>query len=288
MIASPRLVLTASPADQDSIHGDDSIAPRIAACLQRIREGKPGQPHDHCEITVVETIPAHCGFGSGTQLALAVARLESTLSNEAPPSLETLARRVQRGLRSAVGLHGFEQGGFLVDGGRWEPDQLGTLISRVEFPARWRFVLASPKTGSGLSGTAEQAAFAKQPPMPTTLTAELCRIVLMDWLPAVIEANFTRCSDAMYYYGHSVGEFFSPTQGGVFAHSRIAEWAATVRRQGIRGVAQTSWGPTIAALCESEQQALQLQADFRNSAAWSDCSFDVVQPLNHGATIGIS
>lgn len=288
MIADPRLVLTAKSSDKDHIHGDANVARRIAEFLKRIRESKPAQVHTPCEITIRQTIPAHCGYGSGTQLALAVARLESTLSHEPTPSLETLARRVQRGLRSAIGLHGFEQGGFLVDGGRWEPDQLGTLISRVSFPSEWRFVLAFPRTGSGLSGTAEQAAFAKQPPMSRELTAELCRIVLMDWLPAVIEANFQRCSDAMYAYGHAVGEFFSPTQGGVFAHPRIAEWATTIRRQGIHGVAQTSWGPTIAALCENEQQAQQLAADFRQSSSWSDCSFDVVMPLNHGATMAVS
>ena len=288
MIASPRTVLTARAATADQIHGDDPSTLRVAEFLRRIREAQPDHEHVPCKFCITEAIPSHCGFGSGTQLGLAVARAVSLVENEPDPSLETLARRVQRGLRSAIGLHGFARGGFLIDGGRWESKQLGTLVSRVEFPGEWRFVLAAPRTATGLSGAAEQSAFARQPPMPVSLTAELCRLVLMDWRPSVIEAGFERCSESLYNYGHAVGEFFAPTQGGVFAHPRMAEWASLIRRRGIRGVAQTSWGPTLAALCVSDDQAQILQRDFSNDAAWKDCSFDVVTPLNDGATVRVS
>ncbi|MEI8020750.1 MAG: hypothetical protein WCH39_21280, partial [Schlesneria sp.] len=118
--------------------------------------------------------------------------------------------------------------------------------------------------------------------------AELCRIVLMEWLPAVIEADFARCGDSMFEYGKVVGEFFSPTQGGVFAHPRMYEWADTVRQRGISGVAQTSWGPTLAALCSSDAMAQQLHRDFAGDATWNDCSFHVVSPLNRGAIVNVS
>ena len=313
MIDHPRTVIAATNAPVDLVRGDDSTTKRVMEFLQRIRKAIPDQYRVPCEIDVKETIPAHYGFGSGTQLGLAVALAMSIVAKEPTPfleeldvvcganvssvhravapgkplaaALEVLAHRVGRGLRSAIGLHGFQQGGFLVDGGRPESNKLGTLVTRVEFPSDWRFVLASPKQAIGLSGDAEQSAFARQKAMPRHLTGELCRIVLMEWLPSVIEADFARCGDSMFEYGKAVGEFFSPTQGGVFAHPRMAEWAEKVRQRGIRGVAQTSWGPTLAALCSSDAMARQLHSDFTKDSAWNDCSFHVVSPLNRGAAI---
>ena len=285
MIESPGLELTAQFAKTDSVNGDPETVRRIGEFLGRIRSEVCQEQRSAYEITVGRSIPFHRGFGSGTQLGLAVAKAVSTLTNEPRPILATLARRVGRGLRSAIGLYGFDSGGFLVDGGRAEANRLGTLVARVDFPSAWRFVLAMPKAAAGLSGAAEQSAFAKQPPMPASLTGELCRIVLMDWLPAVIEADLEQCSDSMYQFGHAVGEFFSPAQGGVFAHPRMSEWARMIRSRGIRGVAQTSWGPTLAALCVDETAAQQLQQDFANDPNWSDCTFEVVSARNRGASV---
>lgn len=284
MIDSPGLEFTVRQAATDSFIGETDSIRRIRKFVDQLRTDSQ-QFKSQLEITVSRSIPAHCGFGSGTQLGLAVAKALSVLSNESPPPPEVLARRVGRGLRSAVGLHGFVHGGFLVDGGRPESNRLGTLVSRIDFPAEWRFVLAQPQKIAGLSGEAEQSAFERQPPMPNSLTGELCRLVLMDWLPAVIETDFNRTSQAIYQFGHAVGEFFSPAQGGVFAHPRMATWANLIRSRGIEGVAQTSWGPTLAALCDSTISATQLQQDFAIDSNWSDCTFEVVSPRNCGATI---
>ena len=289
MIDFPRTVLTASSASTDLVRGiDESTTKRVTEFLDRVRKVIPDHKRFPCEIDVKETIPSHCGFGSGTQLGLAVALAMSIVGEPPVADLEELAIRVGRGLRSAVGLYGFQQGGFLVDGGRVESNKLGTLVSRIDFPADWRFVLASPQRAIGLSGEAEQTAFARQSAMPRQLTAELCRIVLMEWLPSVIEGDFDRCSESMFEYGKAVGEFFSPTQGGVFAHPRMATWAGKVRQHGICGVAQTSWGPTLAALCSSDAMAKQLLGDFSGDSTWNDCSFQIVSPLNRGANVKVS
>lgn len=285
MIEAPRISMNASVSTENSIRGEPAVVRRVNAFLQQIRQAAPEIDWPPFDITVSESIPSHCGFGSGTQLGLAVARVTSILCEETAPSLATLARRVGRGFRSAIGLYGFDRGGFLVDGGRVDAACLGTLVARVDFPSDWRFVLAAPRATAGLSGEAEQSAFAHQPPMPVGLTAELCRIVLMDWLPAVIEANFDRCSEALSAFGNAVGNFFAHAQGGTFAHPRMADWAGRIQQRGIRGVAQTSWGPTLAAFCPNQATADELQRDFVQDSAWSDCWFQVVAPLNRGATV---
>lgn len=287
MISAPGYVVTARTAERDSFVGDEASVARVAKFVRRIREASTdGEKVSPYEIEVREAIPSHSGLGSGTQLGLAVARALSELSGERGVSVETLARRAGRGLRSAIGLHGFARGGFLVDGGRADQrDQLGTLVARYEFPPEWRLVLASPPQSRGLSGDAELRAFASQPPMSSVLTGELCRIALMDWMPAVIEADFARVSTAMYEFGLAVGHFFEPVQGGVFAHPRMARLVERLRARGIHGIAQTSWGPTLAVLCAGDAEAHQLANDFAHGGDWSDCTFRVVEPLNRGASV---
>ena len=91
-------------------------------------------------VVIEQTIPAHAGLGSGTQLALALgvgaARLAgSTCRRIRWRSSCSVARR------SGIGLGAFEQGGFLVDGGRGADGLPPPLISRLAFPAEWRLLL---------------------------------------------------------------------------------------------------------------------------------------------------
>ncbi|HEY4261924.1 MAG TPA: hypothetical protein VGM98_17265, partial [Schlesneria sp.] len=277
-------VLTAERADRDRCEGiDETACARVLEFIRRIRESCVEIPA--IRVTMSASIPSHAGLGSGTQLALAVARAISELNGETSIESSTLARRVERGRRSAIGLHGFDSGGFLVDGGRVGSGQLGTLVSRIEFPPQWRLILVTASQAKGLCGVEELKAFASQPPMPLSLTSELCRIALMEWMPALIEADFVRTSNAMYEFGLGVGQFFAPIQGGVFADPKIGELAVEVRRRGFAGVAQTSWGPTSCILCESDSSARELVNDLSSDAKWGGCQFAITQPLNCGASV---
>lgn len=287
MVASPGYALAAQPGDCDRCEGiDEAACARVLEFIRRIRESCGALPS--IRVTLSASIPSHAGLGSGTQLALAVARAASELNGETNVDSSTLARRVGRGQRSAIGLHGFDRGGFLVDGGRVGSEQLGTLVSRIEFPAPWRLILVTTSQGKGLCGVEELKAFASQPPMPSALTSELCRIALMEWMPALIEADFNRASNAMYEFGLGVGQFFSPVQGGVFADPQIGELADEVRRRGFAGVAQTSWGPTSCILCDSESSARHLVKELSSDARWSGCLFAITEPLNRGATVEVA
>lgn len=301
MISAPGVIVTVRTAECDRFEGDETSRSRVVPLVSRVREAMfdaanndVNQPNlaaqlrsqiGCCATEVRAVIPPHSGLGSGTQLGLAVARAFSELAGERAISVETLAQRSGRGLRSAIGLHGFERGGFLVDGGRADQRTvLGTLVARYELPSDWRLVLASPSESQGLSGADEQQAFATHRPMPVELTGELCRIALMDWLPALVEADFRRFSEAMHEFGVRVGQFFSDVQGGVFAHPRMALLAKQLRARGVQGLAQTSWGPTLALLCSSPREATRLASDLQSDARWSDTNLQIVEPLNRGAT----
>src|SRR5207248_2329016 len=68
------------------------------------------------------SIPPHAGLGSGTQLALAVARAIAELCG-LPTDVMSLAHAVDRGRRSGVGTWTFAYGGFVLEGGRAAGDR---------------------------------------------------------------------------------------------------------------------------------------------------------------------
>ena len=263
---------------------------RVAALLSRLRSLNPDRiTRQPLRIEIQKAPAAHAGLGSGTQLGMAVAKAVSLLSEEQNLPAAELASRAGRGARSALGLYGFQYGGLLVEGGKLAPQAISPLVARVEFPAEWRFVLVRPRGAAGISGSEELNGFSQLAPMPVSLSDRLCRIALTEILPAVVEHDFSQTSDAIGRFGRLVGEYFAPAQGGVFADDRMHRLAQTLAARDIRGVGQTSWGPTLFILCPSAAFAQDLTADLMSDLAakitGTDCEFTIAAPLNRGATI---
>ena len=289
MIDSPGVKLTASPASHDEVLGPDFLTDRIQNTIAtyRNRVSAEHQPPP-CRVEIEDFIPPHQGLGSGTQLALAVGKALSLCADEGDLPATELARRVNRGARSALGIYGFEQGGFLIDGGKREREQIGTLVCRIEFPADWRILLITPATDAGLSGTDELHAFDRLAGMPEQATNRLCRLLVMELLPAIVEHKYSEAAEAIYQFGQEVGGYFEPVQGGRFASRQMAELASSLRSRGIPGVGQSSWGPTLFALQESQTAAETLAGELQNESKWDDCKIQISRPRNHGASITVT
>ena len=129
------------------------------------------------------------GLGSGTQLALAIARALADLHGfdaDAP----ALARVMGRARRSAIGTWTFAGGGLVVEGGRRVgQDESAPLLARLPFPPSWRCVVAVPHARAGVSGAAETQAFAQLAPPPDGDVERVAYLVLMSLLPALVEAD---------------------------------------------------------------------------------------------------
>ena len=226
----------------------------------------------------------HAGFGTGTQLSLAVA---SVLARREPapwPTETEIAQRCGRGRRSAIGLHGFAQGGFLVDAGQAGQGALGELAVRLPVPEAWRIVILRPRdSGPGLHGAKELAAFEALSPMAPALTDRLCRLTLMEILPALQTGDCLAFGTAVAEYGRAIGNYFAPVQGGVFADPRVRELDRQWPELGQRLV-QSSWGPAVVTFAPTELTALHLRQEIidRSGSHWQ---IDVASPLNEGATI---
>jgi len=286
MIDSPGFELSAELSHQSSCTAPVPFEDRVDGFVRCYWENGPeGRRQASCRWHLTRVIPSHLGLGSGTQLGMAVAQALSMLAGDDRSHPVTLAQKVGRGLRSSVGIHGFGQGGFIIDAGKTAQDSIGTLHSRIDFPEHWRFVLAAPRGISGLSGDAELKAFAQLPPMANSTTNRLWDILQAELLPGITASEFAACAEALYRYGQIAGEYFAPLQNGVYADPLMARLADHLRREGWQGVGQSSWGPTIFALCRSLEEAESLRDSLAGDARWQTCEFRIAAPMNTGAIV---
>lgn len=289
MIDEPGCRLSVMETATDQVVASDELAPRLIEWRNRYRERCPVDYRPAaCSINVDQAIPGHSGLGSGTQTALALAAALARFGGENDVPAIELARRVGRGLRSALGIHGFDQGGFLVEAGKQKPDEISPLIKRVAVPDDWCLLLIAPRDHRGISGETERAAFAKLAPMAVAMTDRLCRITLMELIPAIQDGDFERFSESLFEFGRLNGEYFAPIQGGCFADSRMSEIAAHMRSTGCRGVGQSSWGPTLFALCRNELDAVERQRELRSVTEPASVDCRIAKPLNSGASVVIT
>jgi beta-RFAP synthase len=235
-------------------------------------------------ITISQTCPEHVGLGSGTQLGLAVAAALAHLHG-LPLGARALAMAIERRARSGIGIGAFERGGFVVDGGRKTSMEPATVITRLEFPSDWRFLLVLDPARQGLHGPAESAAFAALPKFNDALAGELCRRLMLQLLPGIIERDFAAVSDALGEIQRRLGEYFSPTQNGAYSSQAVAEAMEHLSRAGLTGLGQSSWGPTGFALADSAERADALVADFARRGVHGELEFRVVGARNRGADI---
>lgn len=266
------------PAAQASARGPQ--AERAADCLHRLAAALD---IGGAEVVVEEAIPAHAGLGSGTQMALAAGcALSEALGLGLSP--REIAHLLDRGARSGIGVAAFEQGGFVVDGGRGRSDAPPPLVSRLPFPAHWRILLILDHGVRGLHGAAEVAAFRDLPPFPPEQAARMARLTLMQILPALAEADLEPFGRGVGELQRTVGDHFAPAQGGRYASPRVARALAFLEAQGICCVGQSSWGPTGFAIVDSAQRALALERALREHLG-GECPLElrIVQGSNRGA-----
>lgn len=280
-ISGVATMVAVESAERLTVQGEEAKRVEKIARLLLAHHGETGG----LRLTVTEAIPAHVGLGSGTQLALAVG---TALARHFQWNLDSrgIARITERGARSGIGIGAFDSGGFLVDGGRIGRVEAPRIVARLPFPSMWRVMLIFDQRSHGIHGDHELAAFEELPEFPAGTSAELCRLTLMQALPALLDRDMAGFGHAIGALQKLVGDYFAPAQGGRFASAAVTEVLEWLEKEGIAGVGQSSWGPTGFAVFASETQAHNLlraaQARWGES---SHLSFTLVSGLNHGGEI---
>ena len=118
------------------------------------------------------------------------------------------------------------------------------------------------RDAAGLHGDAEKQAFASLPPVPREISAELSRVALMELWPAAVEGRFAAFSDALLRYGLLAGKPFEQASSCLPYARTMAQLIESLQAWGVRGCAQSSWGPTVMACCESAAAADAVVSQF--------------------------
>src|SRR5262245_65220993 len=92
------------------------LAPRALEFARQAVESLPARERRPFHISMETAPEEHTGLGVGTQLGLAVAMAVAIECGHSDWPAAELAVRIGRGERSAIGVHGFERGGLIVEG----------------------------------------------------------------------------------------------------------------------------------------------------------------------------
>ncbi len=213
------------------------------------------------KFTVKSAFPPHSGLGSGTQLSLAVAKLITSINDLDIKALD-LAKIVGRGGTSGIGVESFENGGFIIDGGHKSSEKYGFLpssasgatpppiLARYDFPEDWKIILVIPDVERGVSGADEVDAFQTYCPIPLGEVEQLSHLMLMQLMPSVLESDLDTFGEAVNKI-QSIG--FKRIENKL-QNPYIAEVMENLRIAGAAGVGMSSFGPTIFAVTDTNEE----------------------------------
>uniref|UniRef100_A0A7C4BDF1 Beta-ribofuranosylaminobenzene 5'-phosphate synthase n=1 Tax=Ignisphaera aggregans TaxID=334771 RepID=A0A7C4BDF1_9CREN len=249
-------------------------------------------------IEVVSAIPRHVGLGSTTQTVLAIAYALSKLQGLGY-GVRGIAVKLCRGRDSGVGIAAFESGGFVVDSGRRVTEGRVACPSSVEdlpqpvfqapLPKKWSFLIFTPKKKRGLDEVSERRALDTPIELPRDTQFELYKLVFLHMIPSVLRRDAETFGKALTKLQFIVGEYFSKYQGGVFCCEEAETIVKTMLRHGVKGVGQSSWGPTVYGLVEGHTTAKRLcekvLRDLRSEGV--EVEYMIAKARNKGAEVAV-
>lgn len=285
MIQEPGIVIEACRAETNVVHlpQNPSLQQRAENVLRSVVSAL--EIPFAVELRFNQTPAEHVGLGTGTQLCLSIAKAVAMLAGREEP-IERLAAWTGRGKRSAIGIHGFQQGGLLVDGGKTTSERLAPILHRQRFPD-WPIVLIRPERGTGTHGDQEQQAITCHPTIDTAVYDRLARL-LLDLLGAVADVAYEDFGEALYAYNRLAGECFRFAQGGIYAHPLLERLVENVRSCQVPAVGQSSWGPTLFAICPDNARANELVETLSRQNLDIPLEILVTRACNQGAAVTVN
>ena len=248
-VEEPNLILEAKPSDGMRITGGDDA---VNSLVKRVLIHYNIEPE--IEIEIKERIPSHVGLGSGTQLSLALGTAITKIHG-IDADINDLARIAGRGSLSGIGIAAFEHGGFIVDAGQRvnSKGEIPPVIFRQPFPEDWEFIIAIPKTEGKIYGPEEKEAFKRIIPAPAGISADICRLLQVKLLPALIEKNIEEFGHSLTDIDRKVGLFFKDIQDGIYGERVSKQLVEFLLDNDFHGAGQSSWGPSVYTLAESKE-----------------------------------
>lgn len=198
-----------------------------------------------------------------------------------------LARLSGRGKRSAVGLHGFLFGGLVQDLGQspggHEPPQRTFGTRSCAFPNAWPIVLLLSTEGGDMCGAVEEQLMCQAGAAPNGQRGAM--LALSDvCMSAAARTDFQQFAESLERYMDIAATLFASVQAGPYRNERIAQRVALAQRAGLRGVGQSSWGPTVFGFADNHASAEQVARDLRAQLRTESVEVIVTRAANQGAS----
>jgi predicted sugar kinase len=260
-----------------------------------------------CQVDVIEPLAMHHGLGAGTQLACAVAvgqslveqvldgrsstafngaqdlgewqPISATLADLEPSRLAELSGR---GLRSAIGLVGFIHAGFILDRGYHAGATARSVTAeRVDWPEAWRAVLLVPRATQVISGEQEASLLHEIGRFPNPHRPRMLQLATEALDAARNLTDFRSCMQALEDYMFLAGELFKEQQGGLYNGPQVAQAVEQAKQADLRGVGQSSWGPTVFGFAPDQAAAERAAERLRQNAELA--AIVITQPATSGA-----
>ena len=164
-------------------------------------------------------------------------------------------------------------------------DRIETTL-RADFPEDWRALLILDPESAGVSGDAEVRAFRELPDFSEAQAGRICRLVLMQLVPGLLEQDILAFGAALSEIQKIVGDHFAAAQGGgAWTSPAVGRLAERMRGLGAHGIGQSSWGPTGFAFVDSERAAERLYHSLVEEAKADGLDILIARGRNSGATI---
>ena len=252
-LESPGLEISAVEADTIEVIGDPLLAGRMRKAAQALLPAGKG-----IRIQIDDSFPDHVGLGSGTQAALSAAAAANRIYGLGK-SVRELAVAVGRGGTSGIGVAAFENGGF-KDKCAFSPSAAshvppGPVLFRRNFPD-WPIVLAIPNS-KGAHDAEEVDIFKKFCPIPLAEVQEICHVILMLMLPALVEEDLESFGRAVNYF-QTVG--FKRREVELQSQP-VLDIMRYMRDNGASGSGISSFGPVVYGIVGSQGEGKRLQQE---------------------------
>lgn len=217
------------------------------------------------EVEVSGYLNHHVGLGSRTRVLL-TAYLALTNYLGVEPSVGRIIDLLGRKKISGVGIYSFFYGNLVVDSGLNVNDAsmlYPKLLYLYEVPSNWYLIIVLPEGFKGLSEVEEVGIIRNVEFFPKQ---ELLYKEFVKLLTSLSLKDFNVFTNALSRIQELTGEYFSKHQGGIFAHDVSEELAAVMRGEGVKGIGQSSWGPTIYGFTDSYAKALSVRSSMLSYA----------------------
>ncbi len=298
MVDEPAVVVEIHPPDENQVDGitlansvDAGIRPRLIRLIESTIQVFDIDRASIPSIHVASLPPAHMGLGLGTQLTLAVAEgilrivrrgIDWSKESARRETLHDAAVKFGRGRRSAIGIHGYIDGGLVVDAGKLPGESIGTKIMTLPPPPL--ALLVTPPLPPGPHGETEETAIARDVSILPETSRELLDMLVRDIAPNAIAGKTPEFGLMLARFNRLVGQSFAAVQGGPYASPLLESIVRFLADRGI-GASQSSWGPTLYVPVDHQTEAEAIRADLMANFSLPARSFIITSPNRRGALV---